>query len=395
MRVQDYEYNENSEGKVSQKRGEELINAIELEIRKNSVPHFKILRIGKNDEEYEFLYNYLEEKGIDIRGINITMEEIEGYEEVSKQGANYYDLPEVIEPEKEKALFEKLNKIKEEKLKQGIDYLKDDEYKDVRRQIAEGNLRLAKYITTFKPFRKVNIEQDDLFSFGYRGLNDAIDKFDHTMGYKFSTYAWRAIYRRIERGIANEYGINQNQYLEYREVQDTRQMFVEEMDREPSPEELSDILGFSSKKINDLMNIDKVMINFDSFEENVYEENIEEVIDNHHDSGKVVKIGEEYYEEGILIEGETKDKATDWDANVQHEAEINALKNKMIKTLKTLTPKEAKVLMFRFGIKDGTPLTYEEVAEKFNLTRERIKQIEAKAIRKMRHPSRSKDIEGF
>ena len=371
MRVSDYEYNENAEAMVSQERGEELIKAVEIKIRKNSIPHFEILKIGKNDEEFEFIYNYLEEKGITIRGTNITMEDIEGYKEVAKAGVNYYNLPEVIEPEIERGLFEKLYKIKEEKISQGLDYLKDDEYKDIRRQIAEGNLRLAKYITTFKSFRKVNIEPDDLLAFGYRGLNDAIDKFDDTKGCKFSTYAWTAIYRRIERGIANEYGINQNQYLEYKELQDVRQLFFEETGKQPTAEDLSNILGFSVKKINGILKFDEMVVNYDSLEERVYDEDVEEVIDKHHDSGKVETFynGDEYeyYEDGVAIEADHEDDVIDFENDVQEKAQLVFMKKKINEVLETLTPREAEVLRLRFGMRDGSPKTLEEVGKEFNV----------------------------
>ena len=399
MRVSDYEYNENVDGNVSQKRGEVLIEEIEMKIKNNSVPLFEILMIGKEEEEHTFLFNYLAEKGIDIRGTNITAEEMNNYTRVSKKGVNYNNLPEVIDPDLQEKLFDQMKDVKEECSKNGTDYSKDKRYIDAKNQIWEGNLRLAKYISLFKSFRDSKIDDEDLFAFGYRGLENAIEKFDPAKG-KFSTYAWVAIYRRLEREIARELNIGPSIYIDYKILQAAKESFLEHKRIEPSVEDYMGMLGFSEKKVNDLLNFDKIIYNHDSLEEKVFgtESDIEQAINTMDDSDNYIDYGEDTYING---DGEirdimslNKDNVQDYDAKavVEKNAELVFLRRKVNEVMETLTPREAEVLRMRFGLRDGSPKTLEEVGYEFKVTRERIRQIEAKALRKLRHPSRSKHL---
>lgn len=418
-KVEDYEYNyeSNNNGNkgISQQRGTEIISKIEAKIKNNSIPHFEIIRIVENnkatkklsndekeiiqDSEYDFIYQYLEAKEVKIRGINITMEEIEGYERVAKRGANYNDLPEVIEPEKQRELFEQLEQIKKDRIERGIDYKKDEEYKEVRKQIADGNLRLAAYISYHKSFENLRINQDDLLGYGCMGLINAIDNYNPDKGAKFSTYAFLAIHRRIERGICKELGINGIRFLEYKRIKEVQQEFLEKEDKEATLEDISAILELPTEKIKTLLRFGEMIINPDSIEEVVYDTDVEKIIDEHHDSGKVETFytGEdyEYYEDGVAIEVDHEDDVTDFENDIQQNAHLRFMKKKINEVLETLTPREAEVLRLRFGLKDGKPKTLEEVGKEFNVTRERLRQIEAKALRKLRHPSRSKQLIDF
>ena len=126
---------------------------------------------------------------------------------------------------------------------------------------------------------------------------------------------------------------------------------------------------------------------------------VEEVIDKHHDSGKVETFynGDkyEYYEDGVAIEADHEDDVIDFENDVQEKAQLVFMKKKINEVLETLTPREAEVLRLRFGMRDGSPKTLEEVGKEFNVTRERLRQIEAKALRKLRHPSRSKKLRDY
>ena len=396
MKVKDYEYNNNNvEGKVSQERGQELIDKIQKVMKKDSVAHFEILKIGKNDEELEFLYNYLEENNITIRGIEITAEAIDGFERVSKQGVNYHNLPEAMDWDLQKKLFEQIEDIKEECKQNGTNFLKDEKYLEIKNKLWNGNLRLARYIAGFKSFEISNKSQDELSSYGFEAISDAIEKFDLKKGAKFSTYAWKAIYRRIERGIATEYGINQNLYIEFKEMKDTIEMFWDETGREPGMNELRDMLGFTEDKIKKLYNLDKIFVNFNSFESAVVGDDYvkDTVIDGIDDGEQVVDCGDVLYDGDsgeIVVVPET---ATDYNANTVDKIDCEFLKEKIEEALKTLTPREAEVIRLRFGLKDGSVALMEEVGNVFGVTRERIRQIEAKSLRKLRHPSRSEFFE--
>ena len=182
-------------------------------------------------------------------------------------------------------------------------------------------------------------------------------------------------------------------------MQDTRKLFLEEAGREPTAEELKNILGFGMKKIEALYNLDEMIINFDSLEDEVYGDDVEKTINEHHDSGKIEAIfnGEDYqyYEDGVLIEAEHENDARDPENTIEENADMVAMKEKLEQILATLTAREAEVLRMRFGLRDEMPRSLEEVGKEFKVTRERVRQIEAKALRKLRHPSRSKHIKDF
>ena len=332
-------------------------------------------------DELDRFYDKLEDLGIDTAGEDIlppldddalpALEELQEIEEVTEEeiAADTDALADTFSTDDPVRMYLKeIGKVPlltpEEE--QDLARRMADGDEEAKRRMAEANLRLV--VSIAKRYVGRGMLFLDLIQEGNLGLIKAVDKFDYTKGYKFSTYATWWIRQAITRAIADQartIRIPVHMVETINKVIRVSRQLLQELGHDPSAEEIAAEMGMPVDKVRDILKIAQEPVSLET------------------------PIGEE--EDSHL-----GDFIPDEDASEPSEAaSFSLLKEQLMSVLDTLTPREKKVLELRFGIIDGRTRTLEEVGKEFNVTRERIRQIEAKALRKLRHPSRSKKLRDF
>ena len=252
----------------------------------------------------------------------------------------------------------------EEEIELAIRISEDDQ--EAKKRLAEANLRLV--VSIAKRYVGRGMQFLDLIQEGNLGLIKAVDKFDYTKGFKFSTYATWWIRQAITRAIADQartIRIPVHMVETINKLVRVQRQLLQELGREPSPEEIADNMDIPVERVREIQKISQEPV---SLETPIGEEE-----DSH--------LGDFIQDDNVPVPAEA--------------AASTLLKEQLVEVLGTLTEREQKVLRLRFGMDDGRARTLEEVGKEFNVTRERIRQIEAKALRKLRHPSRSRKLRDY
>ena len=340
-----------------------------------------LVDINLDSDELDALYSDIEAAGVTIQGAEAmiaVMRDAEAEEEFNEN-----DVEEVTEEEiadtdamadgfaiddPVRMYLKEIDKVDllspEEEIELAQRMSEGDE--EAKRRLAEANLRLV--VSIAKRYVGRGMLFLDLIQEGNLGLIKAVEKFDCTKGFKFSTYATWWIRQAITRAIADQartIRIPVHMVETINKVIRVSRQLLQELGHDPQPEEIAEEMNLPVERVREILKIAQEPVSLET------------------------PIGEE--EDSHLGDFIPDDEALE----PAEAASFTLLKEQLIEVLETLTPREAKVLRLRFGIEDGRTRTLEEVGKEFNVTRERIRQIEAKALRKLRHPSRSKKLKDF
>ena len=321
-------------------------------------------------EELEKLYDSFEQNGIEIIEDmeNIDFEEITEIAEQQKKDAAPDSSDSISIDDPVKVYLKEIGRVPlltpEEEVELAIKISEGD--LQAKKRLSEANLRLV--VSIAKRYLGRGMQFLDLIQEGNLGLIKAVEKFDYTKGFKFSTYATWWIRQAITRAIADQartIRIPVHMVETINKVKKVSTQILHEKGHEPTSEEIAEKLDISVEKVREIVRVAQEPVSLET------------------------PIGEE---EDSHLGDFIPDSDTPAPAD---EASHALLKEQLEEVLSTLTPREAKVLRLRFGLEDGKSRTLEEVGSEFKVTRERIRQIEAKALRKLRHPSRSKKLKDY
>jgi len=326
-----------------------------------------------NPEQIDKVFDVFEEMGVDILKDEFEeepdLEDLKEVEDLKLEDISTIANMEGINVDDPVRMYlREIGKIPllsfEEELELAQKVLENDE--DAKQKLAESNLRLV--VSIAKKYVGRGMLFLDLIQEGNMGLIKAVEKFDYTKGFKFSTYATWWIRQAITRAIADQartIRIPVHMVETINKLIRTSRHLLQQLGREPSPEEIAKEMEMSVEKVMEIQKIAQDPVSLET------------------------PIGEE-------DDSHLGDFIPDDDSPAPHDsAAYTLLKEQLEEVMNTLTPREAKVLKLRFGLEDGKARTLEEVGREFMVTRERIRQIEAKALRKLRHPSRSKKLKDY
>ncbi|MCR5747155.1 MAG: RNA polymerase sigma factor RpoD [Lachnospiraceae bacterium] len=364
---------------------EKLKSLVEIGKKKENVldnqeiiDHFKGIELS--EEDYDKIWETLEHNGIDVLkmtnavgeddldDVDVPPEDIENEEEVDIENVDL-SVPDTVSTEDPVRMYLKeIGKVPLLSADEEVELAKRMELGDqeAKNKLAEANLRLV--VSIAKRYVGRGMLFLDLIQEGNLGLIKAVEKFDYRKGYKFSTYATWWIRQAITRAIADQartIRIPVHMVETINKLVRVSRQLLQELGREPTPEEIAEEMKMPVEKVREILKISQEPV---SLETPIGEEE-----DSH--------LGDFLPDEHVPVPADA--------------AAFELLKEQLNEVLDTLTEREQKVLRLRFGLDDGKARTLEEVGRKFNVTRERIRQIEAKALRKLRHPSRSRKLKDY
>ena len=328
-----------------------------------------------NEEQFDKLLELLEQSGVDVLRITSEEDDIPDEEillsEEDEVDMEHIDLsgPDGISIEDPVRMYLKeIGKVPLLSAEEEIELAQrmEDGDEDAKKRLAEANLRLV--VSIAKRYVGRGMLFLDLIQEGNLGLIKAVEKFDYRKGYKFSTYATWWIRQAITRAIADQartIRIPVHMVETINKLIRVSRQLLQELGREPTPEEIAEEMNMPVERVREILKISQEPV---SLETPIGEEE-----DSH--------LGDFIQDDNVPVPADA--------------AAFSLLKEQLNEVLGTLTEREQKVLRLRFGLDDGRARTLEEVGKEFNVTRERIRQIEAKALRKLRHPSRSRKLKDY
>ncbi len=366
------------------KFSEKLVELLELAKKKKNVLEYQEINDFFKDtplepDQIEKVFDFLEASGIDVLRITEGDPEpliLDDDGEVKLEEEDEVDIekidlsvPEGISIEDPVRMYLKeIGKVNlltaEQEIKLAQRMEEGDE--EAKKRLAEANLRLV--VSIAKRYVGRGMLFLDLIQEGNLGLIKAVEKFDYRKGYKFSTYATWWIRQAITRAIADQartIRIPVHMVETINKLIRVSRQLLQELGREPTPEEIAKEMDMSVERVREILKISQEPV---SLETPIGEEE-----DSH--------LGDFIQDDNVPVPADA--------------AAFTLLKEQLVEVLGTLTEREQKVLRLRFGLDDGRARTLEEVGQEFNVTRERIRQIEAKALRKLRHPSRSRKLKDY
>ena len=367
---------DNQEGKKEEVSEKDTVNKILNKAKeKGSITYGELASELEdiNPEDIDKVFDAFEESGVDLLkddfdDVEPDLDELENIEEVDVSDASFTDIDGINIDDPVRMYLREIGRIPlltyDEELELAKKIMKGDE--EAKQKLAESNLRLV--VSIAKKYLGRGMLFLDLIQEGNMGLIKAVEKFDYSKGYKFSTYATWWIRQAITRAIADQartIRIPVHMVETINKLIRTSRHLLQRLGREPTPEELSEELEMPIEKVMEIQKIAQDPVSLET------------------------PIGEE-------DDSHLGDFIPDDDSPApQDSAAYTLLKEQLEEVMNTLTPREAKVLKLRFGLEDGKARTLEEVGREFEVTRERIRQIEAKALRKLRHPTRSKKLRDY